>query len=58
MQLRLAEALLVGVGFWAISVLFEVLGGQGWLYALVSGFVAGAVVSLAYFAVLSFLRRR
>jgi hypothetical protein len=58
MQLRLAEALLVGAGFWAISFLFEVLGGHGWLYALVSGFVAGAVVSLAYFAVLSFLRRR
>ncbi|GEM85621.1 hypothetical protein [Meiothermus granaticius] len=58
MRLRLAEALLVGAGFWLISFLVEGLGGRGWLDALLGGFVAGALVSLVYFAVLSFVRRK
>jgi len=58
MRLKLAEALIVGAGFWAISFVFELLGRRGWLEALVNGFVAGAVVSLAYFAFLTFFRRK
>ncbi|MBF6595883.1 MAG: hypothetical protein IVW51_15780 [Thermaceae bacterium] len=58
MQLKLAEALLVGAGFWLISLVFELLGQRGWLEALVNSFAAGAVVSLAYFAFLTFFRRK